>query len=78
MFTRNLDNNPSLSSGEHLTKSLHDNHEEEMRERVFLAGALGATKETLQATINQNREAGREDTSRHPFPQFSTKAKTFQ
>jgi len=40
-----------------------------------LAEALRATKETIHTTTNQTREAGRGDTSGHPFPTFSVKAK---
>jgi hypothetical protein len=37
---------------------------------------LRTTKEATWAYINQNREAGHGNTSRHPFPPFRTKAKT--
>jgi hypothetical protein len=40
-----------------------------------LVKALRATKETTWSTINQDREAGCEDTSSHSFPPFRTETK---
>jgi hypothetical protein len=37
--------------------------------------AQGTTKEAMQTTVNQDREASHEDTSKHPTPTFRTKAK---
>lgn len=73
-----LINNPNHSSRQQPTESVHNNHEEERRKRVSLAKARRTTKETMQTTINQDREARRGDTSRYPFPPFSTKTKASQ
>lgn len=43
-----------------------------------MAESLGATKKTMRTTIDHDREPGRGDTSRHPFPPFRAKAKTPQ
>lgn len=40
--------------------------------------APGATEETIQSTINQDRTTGRGDTSGKPFPPFNTKTKAPQ
>jgi hypothetical protein len=44
----------------------------------LLGGGPRTIKETTQTTSNQDREAGRGDTSRYPFPPFSTKTKASQ
>lgn len=40
-----------------------------------MAKALGTTKAAMQTTVNQDREASRGDTSKHPTSPFRTKAK---
>jgi hypothetical protein len=40
-----------------------------------LTKALRTNKEAMRTTINQNREVGCGETSKHPFPSLGTKAK---
>jgi hypothetical protein len=48
------------------------------QERIPLAKALRNTNDTIPTTINQDRKAGRGDTTKHLIPPFRTKTKTPQ
>jgi hypothetical protein len=59
-------------------ESIHDYHKEKGRERVPLAKALSTFEEAMQATVDQDRKAGRGNTSKNPLPPFRTKPTTPQ